>query len=341
MSAAAPAAYTLTYANAGPSVATDVVVTDTLPAGLAPQPSTGCTISGQIVTCAVGEVAVGGSGTVTINATVDASLPLGASLTDVATIAGAASDPTAADDTSSFASIVDAANDVAVDVVAEQDEVRPGDRASFRVVVTNNGPQRASGVSVVNELPAAVVVPAAAPGGSSRRLPSQVPTGCLPTGGTATCLVGDLAVGASRTVVFAGTVAAGTPAGTQLVHTATVTADGTDVVSTNNVDRDTILVLTQSAPTTTTTPPATTTTTTVRVRCADLTFADAQRRLAAGARYLDGDGDGIACERDSGGGLPSTGTSVGVIILTAGVAVLAGTGLRTAVADRKRRPPSR
>jgi hypothetical protein len=68
----------------------------------------------------------------------------------------------------------------------------------------------------------------------------------------------------------------------------------------------------------------TTTADAVRLRWADLTFAEAPRRLAAGARYLDG--DGIARERDGAGGLPSMGGSVGAHHVAAGVAVLAGTG---------------
>ena len=82
----------------------------------------------------------------------------------------------------------------------------------------------------------------------------------MPGGTTATCELGDFAVGESRTLVFRGRVRAGTPAGTELVHTATVAFDGTDAVEANNTDADMILVIAQPAPTTTTNPAVTTTT---------------------------------------------------------------------------------
>ena len=52
VSAAAPVEYVIEYRNDGPATATDVVVTDTLPAGLTPRPVTGCSISGATVSCA-------------------------------------------------------------------------------------------------------------------------------------------------------------------------------------------------------------------------------------------------------------------------------------------------
>lgn len=55
--------YTLTVANSGPQAATAVTVSVTLPAGmsLASGSSSGCAQSGQVVTCAVGSLAVNGS----------------------------------------------------------------------------------------------------------------------------------------------------------------------------------------------------------------------------------------------------------------------------------------
>ena len=47
VSAAAPVEYVIAFRNDGPSTATDVIVTDTLPAGLTPRPVDGCTITGS------------------------------------------------------------------------------------------------------------------------------------------------------------------------------------------------------------------------------------------------------------------------------------------------------
>ncbi|WP_341925730.1 hypothetical protein [Nocardioides psychrotolerans] len=71
--------YTLTATNAGPGPAADVVIVDTLPAGVtlvgADAP---CSTSGSTVTCPVGQLASGGSATVRIRATVDPVAPAGA-----------------------------------------------------------------------------------------------------------------------------------------------------------------------------------------------------------------------------------------------------------------------
>jgi uncharacterized repeat protein (TIGR01451 family) len=62
------ATYSLTVTDSGPLAATDVVVTDTLPAGATlVSKSAGCTSSGSTVTCVLGSLAAGGHDTVTLN----------------------------------------------------------------------------------------------------------------------------------------------------------------------------------------------------------------------------------------------------------------------------------
>ncbi|HMD74592.1 MAG TPA: S8 family serine peptidase [Steroidobacteraceae bacterium] len=60
--------YILKVTNGGPLTATDVVVTDILPAGATLQSSSpGCTLVGSSLTCSVGTLAAGGNTTLTIN----------------------------------------------------------------------------------------------------------------------------------------------------------------------------------------------------------------------------------------------------------------------------------
>jgi uncharacterized repeat protein (TIGR01451 family) len=68
-----PLTYLIGVTNKGPSPATNVTVTDPLPSQVTPDgavPSQGsCTVAGQVVTCALGTLAVNATATVTITAT--------------------------------------------------------------------------------------------------------------------------------------------------------------------------------------------------------------------------------------------------------------------------------
>jgi uncharacterized repeat protein (TIGR01451 family) len=103
-----PLTYTLDFTNNGPSNATAVTVVDTLPGGVTfvssvPGAPT-CTLAGATLTCGIGGLTAGASGTVTVNVTVNA----GASgmLVNTATVSGAETDPDTNNNTASAATAI-------------------------------------------------------------------------------------------------------------------------------------------------------------------------------------------------------------------------------------------
>ncbi len=79
--------YTVVVTNSGPSTATNVTVTDTLPTGMTFQSaSTGFTNNAGVVTGNIASIASGQSATITITARVNNDAPNGANLTNTVTV---------------------------------------------------------------------------------------------------------------------------------------------------------------------------------------------------------------------------------------------------------------
>jgi uncharacterized repeat protein (TIGR01451 family) len=92
--------YTLSITNNGPSDATGVVITDTLPAGVTFNfASAGCTESGGLVTCNIGGLTSGSTLQQTIVVTVNISTT--GSLTNTVTVGGNETDPVSGNNTAS------------------------------------------------------------------------------------------------------------------------------------------------------------------------------------------------------------------------------------------------
>jgi uncharacterized repeat protein (TIGR01451 family) len=103
-----PLSYAVSVANTGPSHATGLTLTDTLPAGVTfvssvPGPPT-CSLAGATLTCALGALAAGSTTMVTINVTVNGSAA--GILVNTATVSGGETDPDPSDNTASAATAV-------------------------------------------------------------------------------------------------------------------------------------------------------------------------------------------------------------------------------------------
>jgi large repetitive protein len=212
--------FTLTVTDAGPSDSHGTKVVDTLPAGLrfvaaTPQQGT-CADAGQVITCDLGDVVVGTPVTIDVEVRGDEVGPH----TNTATVSTAlATDINPANDTATADVIVDPLTDLSVTKDGPA-QVAAGGPATYTMTATNHGPSPATGVVVTDQLPAGVVFAS----GSA---------GCTVSGQTASCPIGDLAVGQTATATVTVTVPAAL-GGQSLQDTATVAGNEADLDLTNN-----------------------------------------------------------------------------------------------------------
>lgn len=234
--------YTLTVTNAGPEDATGVVLTDSLPSGAYPlggTPSQGfCTYFAFGAECALGTIASGDSATVDL--VVEFSRT--GTFTNVASVAGDQDDPDGSNNSVSETTQVGSVNPVAnLELIktAAPDPVRAGQALTYTLTVENLGPDVATGVQVVDVLPAGVVFDSA----------SSTRGSCVESSGVVTCYPGTMQAGQTATI----TIVVDTTTGGQLVNTAVVSSNESEPTPANNQDSATTVV---AAATTTDIPTA-------------------------------------------------------------------------------------
>lgn len=182
--------YTLTVANAGPSNAPSVVVTDTLPAGVtfASASATQGTVneSGGVVTANLGTLNSGASATVTVRVTPNSS---GAKV-NTASVTSAATDLNLANNSATTSVPVnDPVADLALSVIATPTTAFVSSNVTFQIVVTNRGPNHADSLRVTKRLaPAFAFVLAQTSQGTTNFVDGVITFdfGSLPAFGTAT-----------------------------------------------------------------------------------------------------------------------------------------------------------
>ena len=146
--------YTLRARNTGPVAAGGVSVTDDLPAGVtfnSARPSQGsCTHVNGTVTCDVGAVASGGDATVTIKVTPQQE---GTIRNRASVFSANAPDANDADNTARERTTVVRRADLSVTKSGSPDPAYVAEPLTYTVRVRNNGPHRANGVTLTDELP--------------------------------------------------------------------------------------------------------------------------------------------------------------------------------------------
>lgn len=152
-----PLTYTLAVANGGPAAATNVTVTDSLPAGVVFQSAGGggwtCGESSGTVTCTRPSLIVGAAPSIVITVTTP---PTAQTLVSTASIAGAEADPLSANNTDTETTTVNAAPAADLSIVKSDGGVTVtwGAALTYTILVRNNGPAAVSGAVVADTFPA-------------------------------------------------------------------------------------------------------------------------------------------------------------------------------------------
>jgi uncharacterized repeat protein (TIGR01451 family) len=212
--------YTITVTNNGPSAATGVTVSDTLPPGetfVSVTPSQGSCTGTSAISCALGSLANGASATVTLVVTPTQT----GGISNTASVAANEFDPNLNNNSDTQVTTVNAAPsaDLSITKSDSPDPATVGINLTYTITVKNNGPSGATGVTMSDSLPATVTFVSATPSQGN----------CTGTAAV-TCNLGSLSNGVSATVTI---VVTPTQAGS-LSNTASVSANEADPNTNNN-----------------------------------------------------------------------------------------------------------
>ena len=161
-----PLAYDLTFVNNGPDVATNITVTDTLPAGVTfVSASAGCSEAQGTVTCGFGNL---GSGT-HFGPTIVVIPTVVGTIINTAQVTSSTPDPNPANNVGTVVTtVLPVSNPVAdlafVSKTASPDPVLVGTPLTYNLNFVNTGPGTATNITVTDTLPAGVTFVSASGG---------------------------------------------------------------------------------------------------------------------------------------------------------------------------------
>jgi uncharacterized repeat protein (TIGR01451 family) len=240
--------YSIFVFNGGPSDAQNVTMTDTLPAG-----TTFVSLSASTATFTCSTPSVGAGGTVnctastftnqadtnfTLSVKTSPSAPSG-SVSNTATITSSTAEVNAADNSSTvttgIVATVTASADLSVESMIGSSSVSAGTTMSFQIVIANKGPFTAHHPQLVDVVPANATFAAATVADPQGAFTCTTPA--VGTGGNITCSATtfDQRTSSDQPMfTFTFRVNNGVAAGTVLTNSATLSADDSDPVPSNN-----------------------------------------------------------------------------------------------------------
>lgn len=222
---------TMTAANLGPAQAGHAVVTLPLPPALVLTSATTTqgtvSVSNGVLIATLGSLVTKAPVIITVNAHAFEA----GTVSLEATIASDAYDPELRNNDATTIVTIAPVADLAVSIQTAAGPVADGQGVVYTVVAANVGSTAATGVTLVNVLPAGVSFHSASVDGGGD--PSE-------HAGVVTAVIGSLAPGDEATLTITAQVSA--PAGTTLVNSATVSGIEHDPTPTNNADSATTMV---------------------------------------------------------------------------------------------------
>jgi len=227
--------YTVVVTNNGPSAASTVAFTESVPTNTSfvsvavTSGTGGWTCSGTSISCTIPTFGVGASTTFTVVVKVAAGTAAGTVITDTANVSSTTTNPNPSNTVAIATVIVATAGqaDLAVTKVGTPNPVLAGNKMTYTVTVTNNGPAAASTVTLTDTLPVDTTLTSTTPASGWTCNP--------PSGGTFTCTDPSVAANTTGTFTFVMTVMAGTAPGTVITNSVAVASSvTTDPYSANN-----------------------------------------------------------------------------------------------------------
>jgi uncharacterized repeat protein (TIGR01451 family) len=224
--------YTMIVGNAGPSTATGVLMSDTLPPQTTYVSYTAsqgtCSLASSNVNCTLGNLASGGSITVTITVKIKSDTLQGAVLANKADVSSAVADTDTANNSATAFTTVNTSADLSVVKTSDSATYKPSTIITYKITVTNNGLSNAREVKVIDTLPAV------------RQAQYLSDTGgCVRNGTQLECNLGSLAVGATTEFFIKMTVRGSRG---DVVNVANVSSATADPVAANNTSTRIVVV---------------------------------------------------------------------------------------------------
>ena len=186
--------YTINVLNAGPSNALNVVVVDTLPAGVTYVSDTGGCVQAPVgtLTCTLGDIAAGATRTFTITVTVG-GLAQGTQLVNIATVDSDTPDPDGGNSSSTTTTTVGGASSADLSLTKTgPSTTQAGNTINYTLAVNNAGPSTATGVTLNDTLPAGTTFISSSPAVCSLNPPAS---------SNLQCVMGNIVSGGSAGVV--------------------------------------------------------------------------------------------------------------------------------------------